>query len=1661
MQRISLKFDCLDIYNLAIHNNSIPLIDEIRIFNESDINLKNIELEITSSQSFFNDYVKKIGNLSSGRYIIINPHDLEIDLTKVMYSVVPINTVVYVKLKSMGEVICESSKPVTLLPYNYIPSVNTYTELVSSLVTPEQEEVKALVPVVLDFLKKDYNTPINQDMWNYSDRTVTDSIIKSIYNAICSIKISFNTTPISENVPNKVRLAESVLKNKSGTALEIALLTASLSEKLGINTFLVFAQDKILLGFFYRKETFETCVCDDARPFAQLKDGSCERFSVIDTTSMIYGTSVSFDSSSISAQKIIDSCDAPIIVDIARCRKDGYKPIPSRIKQNESIIFEVVTERVEESYSDDSNVTKSFDSFLNIVKNKITNNTVNNSLISIDKNTAQFLIGSSKFILSKIMFNGKVNLKNFPLSNSLDDDTFFTKLIQLNKNIDDTDLSGSVTTFHDKEALKSITEHISEKSKGENRACVAFGVIKYKFNEENVFAPIFLLPVSYGVDNTGFPYLKFNANDSVINPCLNDLLEKLFIPFDSKKYSNDVAESYDELIADLSEAISDTHNVDVYDISCVSVFKISDNALSSLASPEYLSKSDFITRAFSTDNKEKEKSDSLNFSALDIPFSLDNAQAQAVSLAESNDCTIINGPNGSGKTLSCASLAFSAIRRGERVLYLSNSSANIKKFIELAEKSSFASDIMTILDSEKSINSFEALNTLSFTKDVSDELITLKNDLNKIICDRDAYFESLHKVKEIGFSLYEAVSQYERYRSFPYSVTFTNSEIEKLTRDSVVAWFDAVSSLAKSGSDCKEPHSNPLFFVKAKEFSYDVKSKAAVALSRHLSITQKFINSQNALSEFLGIEIPIMRENQTDVLFKLSDFAQNKSELLHYGFFLRKDLHNDLSSIENLILHCDDIFDLKDFLNSNFTEDIINLDCDSLLGEWRGANSKFAFAKSSALSLVKNKLKAYAKSPKIITNENFVELLSKISRYKNSISLIEENAKTVYEITGIDLKSKLEQNECQIFSEIKLKIDTAAEFMLLIDEIYEFEKKPATIYAHCSNIFKNPDKVKNDISPLFNEFSFCLKDYKASEEELTQLLELDISCAKEQNNKLWYYFVIQFFERMLENIDLLKYWCKWNVEKEKCISIGLSNVVKLYEAEQITSGDIKNAFLKGFFKSVSEYFLSCDSNVNNFSSDRQLNENAFISSKLRSYRKLIKEDLNFRVNDNITNYLKNVAKLSSDEAEVLLKNKFGFGNYHNSDSDNLSLLQKVKPCFVCESPMFLSKFKSLPQFDLILVDSNYFDVPYNLFLLMPLTKRFVYTESKNTRFGQILKNMGASSCELNWFYNSNYTYVLANELFYNNSMSLTPLMSRPRYGINVIEQLGNYEKKKTRVNIIEASAVVDEIIKYLSDSTENTVGVYTMTEEQKKLIEVLLQKRVGDVAQKFLVDKSLFIRSFESASYESRDVIIFSTVFSEEQHSKYKESITKTIPELSKPWSIDCLINVLTSAKKEFTLITSLSDESLDNFKTTEVNYCTFKKTLRRFFDTSETRNQEINANNTVENSIIRQVADFIESLGYRADLSVGCNHSRVDIAVKNKGNDNYLLGIIFDETAYVNSKDFFGRNLILHNLDRIGNWKILRIHTIDWFENQSNQLDLISSVLNDDKFETQISINS
>ncbi len=1667
---LSVNFEGLDIYGLAFFNNKIPLIDEVIIKNDSDFDFKNIEVEISSSPSFFKNHTIKVAELSSGRYTIINNINLEIDTTKIMYFSAPVNSQVSVAVKNMGEVVEKSDKNVILLPHNFLPPISSYTEIISAYVTPSQEEIGAIHKSALDIILKEGKVQVNRDMWELNNPEYTIHLIKAVYKAIQDLRITLNTSiNFNDSKPFQVMLPETTYQLHSGTSLEIALLTVSVAERLGINSFLVFLPEKVLAGFFTTLEHFHTCVSDDGRAFSSMKEGVGDNFCVVDVTSLINGTQVSFENSCIMAQKAIEAFDFPIVVDIASARKAGYHPLPNRINQSGNLIFESLnTEFACEGQKEHKKTFASASKLSEHIKLALSAQNGKASLLSLNNDNTILLLGEPQLVLKKIFLNGKISIKSFPISNDTSlSAELFEKIGVLNSNLDSNDISASTCAFYDKTVIDRKFADINDGNyKNSFTPCIAMGIVQYSENGHIKFAPLFLLPVNLEISSNREYFAKAIFSSPQINVTLIDFLSKKGIKIDASSWDLSVTESYAEIFRSIKTSLTEFTDFKFFDTTVISTFDFESQTLSTLASEEYLEKSPTLRRIF---EKEKFNADSpeksFSIESVDYPYGLDDSQRSAVNNAVNNSASVILASPASDKARVVASIVANSLKKGEKCLYITESTSDVHSFDYYLKKLQ-ADKFAVYFGNDTKARDFEYC-MLPYQDTFSkDELEKATTALVEKIDEQDLYFRQLHHVHEIGFSLYEAVSQYERYRSFPFSVSFTNEDVKSLSKNKVVDWFDTISTLAKAGADCKEPFSNPLSYVSQKEFSYDFKARSTIALNTHISIAKNFVDKQNSLANYLGFDNSVMREKQSDALVKILDLILSCADKLHFGIFSRLDVYEDFIKIDTLVNRCESFFELKKFVSDNFTHDITSLDIEELLSEWRSASSRIAFTRASAMNNVKSKLKAYSTSQKLITNDNFVSIIEKIQSYKDCLALIDSSSQIVLTTMGIDIKASVSNGVLDVFKEIAERAEIARQYLSLINEFYNFEPLPANVFPHHFNLFKSPEKLIYDIKSEYCNFGELYEEYKKSEEELVELLQIDIEKAKFDNEKIWYYFVGQFLTKMLDNIDMLKYWCKWNVERENAISEGLSSVVKLYESEQLTSGDIKNAFLKGFFKAVSEFLLSCLPFAASFSNEKQKNDADAIESLLSDYCKQLSSGINTAVRNNYLIHLKN-AKIGEMEAYTQLRDKFTFVNGSTPTTKDFELLREAKPCFVCNTTNHVVEFSKMSEFDVLILDLSQGDLHSTAAMFLPLAKKVVIIDNslpfESNMLTSAFMDISTPTTALKWTYNNSYTSLMVNELVYNNSLSATLPRKKEMSGCTVIRQMGAYDRKNTRVNVIEASAVVDEIIKLRSASPELSIGVYTLNNEQKRLIEMLLAKRLGTIDSQLNAtdDEPFFVRSISDGEVMSRDVIIFSTVLSTEEKPKYKDTITKTIPELSGDRGIYTIVNVFSSAKKNFILVTSLTGAILDKFKSTEKGYCLFKKAICRLVDCDKNFLEIENPSTSADNSIVRDVANYIESLGYKVDLNVGYQNCLIDVCVRCKEKNKYVLGIVFDETASNLSENFLVRNMIFNNLMRQGGWNLHRIYTVEWFENQSKQLDLIRNLLNGDESDNDLKISA
>jgi len=1666
---ISIIAECLDLYSIALCHNKIGVFKSVTLRNVSDFNLKNMELEITSYPEFFTDYTARIGEIASGRYVRLSEIDLSIDTTRLSYLSSPVTSSVKISIKSQGEILAERTEQIQLLPYDNIPSLNTYPELVSAFVTPAQPEVRLIGDSVYKFLE-DSSVSVNMDMWNKLDRESSYSIVKAIYGAVRDIRITYNAyVSTLETKHTRVKLPENLVAYKSGNTLELSLLFASICEYLGFNPFLIFDSGKTFAGVFFTDKTFNSPIVDDARPFMNLKDGVCYDYCVIDTASLVNGTHISFEDSAKNAFASINSSDFPVVIDIKECRNVGISPIHNRIRKDGNIIFEEVSlSKGGKNFS----LPSTFTALSNSIKNSFSKNDPSSSLICAPDKRVAFLVGGGKGISAKFMFNSRVQLKSFSIPSVIGHDfkDIIPTLLKLNSNADITDVSDVVSTLYDKEELEKRLIKLVDSERSRRSLYLAFGLVKGVVSNVEISAPLFLIPSTLVYTNQSF-YLSVSKSAVVLNNAVLDYLNNKIgfsVPFEINEY--DFIEDYERITTKLHDEALRFDGLDFLDVVFLIKTSYEEYLTSCVAKPEYFESSDLVSSlvnktAITPVDAPTITPDGIQPGFFDMPILLDSSQANAFNTALVNNASVILGPNGSGKTRVAASLAFSALKNGETVLYASASDSDIYKFKKYAKEFKMSDAVFTVSKSNLQKNSFTYSSRLH-EGDISEE--ETKDRIKSSHKYLSNYYHALHRDREIGFSLYEAVSQYERYKTFPYAVNFTNSEVSHLSREDVVHWFDVVSNLAKAGADCHEPFNNPLMYIKCKDFSYDLKSNASLLLAEYQSAISEFVALQNRISEYLGIEVSVIKEEQTESLERLIDLIRNNTGYIYPVAYLKKDSESDFVKIESFLESSGDFFEAKEFLLSGFSEDVLALDTDTLLNEWRSASLRFAIAKVSAQNSIKNKLKVYARDPHIVTNDSVPELFSRISSYKLSLARMTEISSAVRQIFGIDILGEVAKDNKEVFEQIRRSINITKEYNSIIFEIYNSEKKPDTVFSHNVSLFSNEQRLLRELNESYETFVEAKAKVYELESKLSSLIDLDFDKAKRDNSKIWYYFVEKFVDRMIDNIDLLKHWCAWNREKAKAESVGLSGVVSLYVTEQMTYNDIRNAFLKGFFKTVSEYILSCEPDINNFSKENFEKICDELLSDAEEWREILRDNFNNNAYISLKDKVEKNYSVSFEDAVKTVQKDFEFSDkFYNVSSESKKLLKVLKPCIISRRCSLLSQLGD-ERFDLLLIDTVEDYSLEEVLLLIPLAKRVVFFSEGKSDEGIIsyMTSLGVPKMSLSWIYSYNYSTRLANKLFYPESSSFI-FPDNDKVGIRVIKQKATYDRRNTRTNFIEASAVVDEVMKKIEADYSSSFSVIAMTEEQAELIELLFTKRLqslGDSERKKFFDRTepFYISSINKASFNPCDTVIFSTTFSVEEKPKYNDTISRTIPEFTTEKSKHNLINALLCAKNEFVLVTSLDNEMLDKFKTVIPSYSMFKEIVTNLYAGTNFLDSEMNKVPRIENSVIRQVINHIESLGYRADIDIGANSCRIDVAVKNKSGNGYLFGIIFDESAYMYGGDLISRALIRKTLENKLGWKIIRIYTVEWFENSPKQLDMISDMLKeDDEKKTVISFDS
>ena len=320
---------------------------------------------------------------------------------------------------------------------------------------------------------------------------------------------------------------------------------------------------------------------------------------------------------------------------------------------------------------------------------------------------------------------------------------------------------------------------------------------------------------------------------------------------------------------------------------------------------------------------------------------------------------------------------------------------------------------------------------------------------------------------------------------------------------------------------------------------------------------------------------------------------------------------------------------------------------------------------------------------------------------------------------------------------------------------------------------------------------------------------------------------------------------------------------------------------------------------------------------------------------------------------------------------------------------------------------------------------------------------------LSWHYRSRHESLIAfsNAQYYDGRLYTFPSVDDRNSKVTFVPVDGTYDYGRTRSNKAEAEAIVKETLRRLPQGA--SIGIVAFSKVQQNLIEDLLTDELAhhpDLERlAYDVAEPVFVKNLENVQGDERDVILFSVGYGPDKNGK----VSMNFGPLNNRGGERRLNVAVSRARREMMVFSTLQPEQIDLSRSSARGV----EGLKRFLEYAKSGRMAVAANQIAEaqqpDSIVTQLAQELQRRGHQVDTKVGRSRFKVDLAIIDpNAPDTYLLGILCDGPNYYETKTERDREVVQPTVLRGLKWQLMRVWTIDWFQNKQSVIEQIEATL-------------
>lgn len=1631
-----LSIEYLPSLNYSMLNSGVETCYKFVLENTEQVDWNQILINI--SGEYIKEYSYRLEFLGGGQSIQINSVSISPDINKLSEITEAINTTFTITIESETELILQQDLPITLLAYDEWAGVNVMPENIASFVVPNHPMLSRVKVAAAQFMER-WTGSSQLDEYQTQDRNRVRAQVAAIYEALRSEGIVYSAPPASfEASGQRIRLADKVLTEKIGTCIDTSLLFASCLEACNIYPIIIMLNGHAMVGAWLTPNISPQMVCDDVSLLLKETADGNNNIVVLESTLITSSGNVSFEDAVNSAlQKLRDESQFYYFVDIHRCRLGNIRPMPQRVQiegawtfENEGIEHENATDhinnlshydlRLEES---DTPVTKQTIWERKLLDFSLRNNLLNTRLgkkvvplISFEiehledhlQNNEDYYITPSPGKKIEPNDEGMYNSQN----QALEHQTFVSEMIKDNKiasYLTEAELQSSLTYIY-RTARTSLEEN------GANSLFLALGMLRWfetAKSEQPRYAPILLLPVDIIRKSSNKYLIRKRDEDIILNITLVELLKQNF------KINLDILKELpkDESGVDVKliftyfrRAIIEQKKWNVIEESMLGLFSfnkfvmwndIHSNADKLAENPVVASLIENRDKQGFTDEKIDARVIDKESSPMDfaIPLDVDSSQMEAIVESGRGRTFILHGPPGTGKSQTITNMIANALYQGRRVLFVAEKMAALTVVQSRLEKIGLAPFCLELHSNKATKKHFleQMDQVLNITKiKEPEEYAKMAAELFAERKSLISYMEALHKKGANGLSLYECISDYlsieqdEIQDALPDEYLMTADYIRRC-RD-LVEQLDAIINIIGT------PENNPLYGLEPIDNRLDTTEEIKRLLLQFKDVQLGYGNAIEKLNSQSSLSL------------------RNSNDLRWLEMF-----------VEKLVIQ-KQRDELYESLMSSYRDDIVRMDVNSCKREWEEVKAKWFipryFAKKSFLSSMQRYGQIY--------ESGIDDILTSVSNYQQLTKDLKQQEENLDSFAYNNGFSHQQRQSAYEMSWGQQGSSRRQEFMhdanSILDSHYDLAK--------ITDLLANKTSLRNTTDDIIKSID------------------------------IW-----------IPNIQRMKDWNLWVDKKRELAEMQLRPVISLLERGNKPSDSIQS-FLKGIYHHLIEVAIDSDEQLRTFNG-------IVFRQKIEQYKRdtyrfqeLSKKELYSKLAARVPSS----AAASADGSEIsILKRNIangGRGNSIRSIIDNIpTLLPRLCPCMLM-SPISVAQYIDLKseKFDLVIFDEAS-QMPTSeavgaigrgkaLIVVgdskqMPPTSFFSSTqvdeeEANIDDMESILddcKTLSLREYYLSWHYRSKHESLIAfsNSQYYDNRLFTFPSIDDKLAKVKLVPVEGVYDKGRTRSNPEESKAIVKEIIRRLSDPDlqKYSIGVVSFSKVQGDRIEDDLTAELDrhpelkDIA--YNGKEPIFVKNLENVQGDERDVILFSVGYGADKNGK----VSMNFGPLNNAGGERRLNVAVSRARYEMIVFSTLKSSQID-LKRSNAKGVEGLKGFLEFAETGRLPMVSGNSNETDKNVMISQICEMLSEQGYTAQPCVGRSNFKVDIAVSKKDDpEKYILGILCDGKTYYETKTTRDREIVQPNVMTMLGWNVLRVYSIDWYENRERCMEQILGVLN------------